>query len=205
MGRSLSLSLGVSLSYPKTTKFGKALWKVQQQVGCCIQQPRAFGPAWMIGPNRSPVVNHLFQEWLKDLINRCLVPTNSQSQRWRTDPLTDRKALIAAVLLMTTSLVNVGHAQDYDLVIANGRVMDPETRYDAIANVGITDGRVAAITEGPITGKQTIVAAGHVVAPGFIDLHAHGQNLGDYRMQAMQGVTTMLELESGVLPIASWY
>ncbi len=44
-----------------------------------------------------------------------------------------------------------------------------------------------------------------MVAPGFIDLHAHGQNLGDYRMQAMQGVTTMLELESGVLPVSAWY
>ena len=44
-----------------------------------------------------------------------------------------------------------------------------------------------------------------MIAPGFIDLHAHGQNLGDYRMQAMQGVTTMLELESGVLPVSAWY
>jgi hypothetical protein len=34
-------------------------------------------------------------------------------------------------------------AQDYDLVILNGRVMDPETRYDAVANVGVKDGRFA--------------------------------------------------------------
>ncbi len=96
-------------------------------------------------------------------------------------------------------------AEDYDLVINNGRVMDPETKYDAVANVGIKDGRIAVITEDKINGEQTIDAAGHVVAPGFIDIHAHGQNIGDYRMQAMQGVTTMLELESGVLPIAEWY
>jgi N-acyl-D-glutamate deacylase len=37
-------------------------------------------------------------------------------------------------------------AQDYDLVILNGRVMDPETRYDAIANVGIKDGTIVVIT-----------------------------------------------------------
>jgi len=96
-------------------------------------------------------------------------------------------------------------AQDYDVVIFNGRVMDPETKYDDIANVGIKDGRIAVITKEMITGKESIDATGHVVAPGFIDIHAHGQNIGDYRMQAMQGVTTMLELESGVLPIAEWY
>ncbi len=96
-------------------------------------------------------------------------------------------------------------AQDFDLVILNGRVMDPETKYDAVANVGVKDGRITVITEDKITGKETIDATGHVVAPGFIDIHAHGQNIGDYRMQAMQGVTTMLELESGVLPIAEWY
>ena len=96
-------------------------------------------------------------------------------------------------------------AQDYDLVILNGRVMDPETGFDAIANVGVQDGKVAVITADAITGRETVDATGQVVAPGFIDLHAHGQNIGDYRMQAMQGVTTMLELESGVLPISEWY
>lgn len=96
-------------------------------------------------------------------------------------------------------------ATDYDLVISNGRVMDPETMYDEVANVGIIDGRIAIITKEKISARETIDATGHVVAPGFIDIHAHGQNIGDYRMQAMQGVTTMLELESGVLPIGEWY
>jgi len=99
----------------------------------------------------------------------------------------------------------IANAQDYDLVITGGRVMDPETNFDSLSNVGIKDGKIAVITEKPIKGARNIDATGHVVAPGFIDLHAHGQNLGDYRMQAMQGVTTMLELESGVLPIAGWY
>jgi hypothetical protein len=96
-------------------------------------------------------------------------------------------------------------AQDYDVVILYGRVMDPETNFDAVAHVGIKDGRIAVITTDEIQGAETIDATGHVVAPGFIDLHAHGQNIGDYRMQAMQGVTTMLELESGILPIGDWY
>src|SRR5210317_1354546 len=109
--------------------------------------------------------------------------------------------LVLYTLLITTSAV----ASEYDLVISNGRVMDPETSYDDIANVGIKDGTIAVITKNEINGKETIDASGHVVAPGFIDIHAHGQNIGDYRMQAMQGVTTMLELESGVLPISEWY
>ena len=95
--------------------------------------------------------------------------------------------------------------QDLDVVILNGRVIDPETNYDKVSNVGIKNGKIAVITEKEISGKKTIDATGHVVSPGFIDLHAHGQNIGDYRMQAMQGVTTMLELESGILPISDWY
>ena len=109
--------------------------------------------------------------------------------------------ILAAAVLGGAAL----SAQDYDVVITNGRVIDPETNYDAVANVGIKDGQIAVITRDAITGKQAIDASGHVVSPGFIDLHAHGQNIGDYRMQAMQGVTTMLELESGVLPIDDWY
>jgi len=103
------------------------------------------------------------------------------------------------------SLASMASAQSYDLVIAGGRVIDPETGLDAIRNVGIRGNQIAEITEEAIKGAKTIDASGHVVAPGFIDLHAHGQNIGDYRMQAMQGVTTMLELESGVLPVSAWY
>ena len=111
----------------------------------------------------------------------------------------------ATLICALFSFTELAAAQDFDLVILNGRAMDPETKYDDIANVGVKDGRIAVITKDKITGKETIDATGHVVAPGFIDIHAHGQNIGDYRMQAMQGVTTMLELESGVLPIAEWY
>ena len=95
--------------------------------------------------------------------------------------------------------------QEYDVVILNGRVIDPETKFDAIRNVGVKDGKIAIITESKIKGIETIDATNQVVSPGFIDIHAHGQNIGDYRMQAMQGVTTMLELESGVLPVGPWY
>lgn len=98
---------------------------------------------------------------------------------------------------------NVSLANDF--VIKNGRVIDPETGLDAVRNVAINDGKITAVSEFQLEGDVVINASGLVVAPGFIDLHAHGMNLGDMRMQAMQGVTTILELESGILPIARWY
>jgi dihydroorotase len=91
------------------------------------------------------------------------------------------------------------------VVIAAGRVMDPESGLDAVRNVGIRGGKVAAISEGPLAGKTTIDAKGLVVAPGFIDLHEHGQEPRNYQFQAHDGVTTSLELEAGTDDVAKWY
>ncbi|HCY56660.1 MAG TPA: hypothetical protein DF715_14465, partial [Oceanicaulis sp.] len=96
-------------------------------------------------------------------------------------------------------------AQDYDIVLNNGRVIDPETGLDAIRHVGIRGDEIATISETPLEGARTIDATGRIVAPGFIDLHGHGQNTPSGRMQALDGVTTTLELESGVLPVAEFY
>ena len=95
-------------------------------------------------------------------------------------------------------------AEPIELVIANGRVMDPETELDAVRNVGIAGGQIVAISEGPLEGAEVIDATGLVVAPGFIDLHAHGQDNVSNRLQAMDGVTTGLEMEVGVYPIGEW-
>ena len=94
---------------------------------------------------------------------------------------------------------------DFDLVLANGRVIDPETGLDGVRSVGIRDGRIAAISRTPLRGRTVLDASGLVVAPGFIDLHAHGQDLPAARMQAFDGVTTALELEAGTLPVAVAY
>lgn len=104
-------------------------------------------------------------------------------------------------LLLATALT----AQNYDLVILNGRVMDPETKLDAVRSVGITSGVVRAISARPLRGKITLDAHGLVVAPGFIDLHSHGQDAENYRAKAMDGVTVALEMEVGVLDIDRWY
>ena len=85
----------------------------------------------------------------------------------------------------------------FDLVIKNGRVMDPETMYDAVANVGVKDGRIAVITKDEITGKKTIDATGHVVAPGFIDTHWHYDRPWSNKLALRDGRTTVLDLEIG--------
>ena len=94
---------------------------------------------------------------------------------------------------------------EFDLVLANGRVMDPESNLDAVRYVGIRNGKIAAISEQPLRGSTVVDVKGLVIAPGFIDLHAHGQDDENNRYQARDGVTTALEMEVGASPVASWY
>lgn len=96
-------------------------------------------------------------------------------------------------------------SKPYDTVILGGRVIDPESGLDAVRNVGIRDGKVAIITTARIDGRQALDARGHVVAPGFIDLHEHGQTPDNYILQAMDGVTSSLELEVGTSDVDGWY
>ncbi|MCX6597223.1 MAG: amidohydrolase family protein [Acidobacteria bacterium] len=94
--------------------------------------------------------------------------------------------------------------QTYDLVISGGRVMDPESGLDAVRHIGIRAGKVAAISATPLKGNAELKAAGRVVAPGFIDLHSHGQTNQSNEYQAHDGVTTALELEAGVVTPAGF-
>jgi len=119
--------------------------------------------------------------------------------------LRTRVVFTASLLMVMLSLALPALSQTYDVVLRNGRVMDPETKLDAIRNVGIQNGKIAAISADPLAGKTVIDATGLVVAPGFIDLHSHGQDAENYRYKAMDGVTTALELEKGVWPVAPWY
>jgi N-acyl-D-aspartate/D-glutamate deacylase len=93
----------------------------------------------------------------------------------------------------------------YELVVANGRVLDPDSGLDAVRHVGIRDGSIAALSESPLQGRTVIEARGLAVSPGFIDLHEHAQNDEAYAFQAADGVTTSLELELGTADIAGWY
>ena len=84
-------------------------------------------------------------------------------------------------------------------------MIDPESKLDAVRNIGLVDGRIAAITTDDLGGRDTVDARGLVVAPGFIDLHSHGTTPETYRFQSLDGVTTALELELGTADVAAWY
>ena len=112
-----------------------------------------------------------------------------------------RKLILGLALLFLSTVLT---AQQYDLVLEGGRVMDPETGLDAIRNVGIRDGKIARISSEPLTGRRVVRAAGLVVAPGFIDLHQHGQELASQYVKAFDGVTTALEMEIGVPDVAQF-
>ena len=111
-----------------------------------------------------------------------------------------RKLIWFLFLFATTAL----YAQQYDLVLEAGRVIDPETSLDTVRNVGIRDGKIARISAAPLSGRRTIHVAGLVVAPGFIDLHQHGQGLASQCVKAFDGVTTALEMEIGVPNVAEF-
>ncbi len=113
--------------------------------------------------------------------------------------------LASGTLRTPTVPVSEKNESVLDVVISGGRVMDPESGLDAVRNVGIRDGKIAEISEKTLQGKQIIDAHGLLVAPGFIDLHEHGQEPRNYEFQAHDGVTTSLELEVGTDDVSGWY
>jgi len=115
--------------------------------------------------------------------------------------LTDLFALSVLAVAMATPAM----AADYDVVINNGRVMDPETNFDGVRNVGIKGGKIVVITKDAIRGKETIDARGHVVAPGFIEGHQHATDPFSRKVNLRDGLTTQMDFEAGAGDIAKWY
>ena len=114
--------------------------------------------------------------------------------------------ILVAVVVTVVSMPVSFAAGKYDLVILNGRVMDPQSGLDEIRNVGIRDGKIVSVTKKKIEGKETIDATGHVVAPGFIDGHVHTVDIPlGQKALLRDGVTTTLDLEVGALPVDRWY
>jgi Amidohydrolase family len=108
--------------------------------------------------------------------------------------------------LLSVALASPQAAADerFDLVIRGGRVMDPESGTDAVRDIGITGGRIVRVSERELAGRRVLDAKGLVVAPGFVDLHQHGQNEENDRLKAQDGVTTALELEIGVPEVGAF-
>lgn len=113
-----------------------------------------------------------------------------------------RKSLPILALVIASI---AAQAQEHDVVILGGRVIDPETNFDQIANVGINGGWITTITEEAITGKETIDAKGLVVGPGFIDTEQHGLSEFGFKVNLRDGVTTQMDFEVGALNISEWY
>jgi N-acyl-D-aspartate/D-glutamate deacylase len=112
---------------------------------------------------------------------------------------------ILGFLLLASVLGSQAPAEEaFDLVIRGGRVVDPESGTDAVRDVGLRGGRIARLSEQPLAGGRVIDAKGLVVAPGFIDLHQHGQNPENDRLKVQDGVTTALELEIGAPDVSAF-
>jgi len=112
-----------------------------------------------------------------------------------------RNLIFSLFLVLSTTMVS---AQQYDLVLEGGRVMDPETGLDAVRNVGIREGKIVRVSSEALSGRRVVHAGRLVVAPGFIDLHQHGQDLVSQRVKALDGVTMALELEIGAPDVAQF-
>lgn len=112
----------------------------------------------------------------------------------------------AALVLLSPDTV-AQRSPRLDVILVGGRVLDPETGLDAVRHVGIRGGRIALVTSARTipAARDTVDVRGLVVAPGFIDLHSHGQDSINYEFLARDGVTTALELELGTYPVAPWY
>ena len=114
-------------------------------------------------------------------------------------------ALAAALLLAQGTCLQAQRQRVLDRVILGGTVVDPASGLNAVRNVGMRNGRIVTITTSALVGRDTIDACGLVVAPGFIDIHAHGQTAETYRFQSLDGVTSSFELELGTADVAEWY
>jgi cytosine/adenosine deaminase-related metal-dependent hydrolase len=93
------------------------------------------------------------------------------------------------------------------IVLRGGRVVDPGSGLDARGDVLVRDGRVAAVGAGLAVpdGATVVDVEGLVVGPGFVDLHSHVHSIAGQRLQALDGVTTALDLEAGLMPIERAY
>jgi len=92
-----------------------------------------------------------------------------------------------------------------DVVLRGGRVVDPESGLDAVCDVAVAGDRVAEVGAGLLPGRAEVDVTGLVVTAGFVDLHSHVNDIAGLRLQALDGVTTALELEAGVTPVSPAY
>ena len=86
-------------------------------------------------------------------------PTMTQAPRGGGNRSKIRLALMAIILFAMGIAGNAEAAPGYDLVLANVRVIDPASGLDAVRFVGISDGRIATVSETPLDGKDIVDAS----------------------------------------------
>jgi N-acyl-D-aspartate/D-glutamate deacylase len=164
----------------------------------------------IIGSVQIPGGHGLFREWDASVLaseQRARTPAGQPPGRRRYGAIMRRLifffSFFASLFLLLFSATSLA-GQQYDLVLEGGRVIDPETGLDAVRNVGIRDGKIVRVSTEALNGRRLVHAGGLVVAPGFIDLHQHGQDMASQRVKALDGVTTALELEIGAPDVAQF-
>ncbi|WP_220452552.1 hypothetical protein [Colwellia sp. RSH04] len=125
----------------------------------------------------------------------------------KEESIMKRRNILLSTIMSSLILAMPAFAADYDIAINGGRVIDPETNFDAVANVGVKNGRIVKITNKQIKGNETIDAKGLVVAPGFIDTHFHFQKPIGYSLGLRDGLTSSMDFEMGCAGsyIDNWY
>src|SRR5260370_33392907 len=116
-----------------------------------------------------------------------------------TNPMRWKPALSGATLVVFCASVCADKAvlpenETYEVVIANGRVMDPESGLDAVRSLGINGGKIRAVTAGALKGKQNFDASGLARAPGVICLHPTGAKAEKSAAKCAGGGSRGLEL-----------
>lgn len=112
------------------------------------------------------------------------------------------RAMLALLLCVGMGSWTMGAQESFDLIIRGGLVIDPESGFEGVRDVGIRGDRIAAISEAPLSAPEMLEAGGLVVAPGFIDLHRHAHGDDSYRYAVRDGVTSVFELEIGTADVA---
>ena len=120
--------------------------------------------------------------------------------------MTGLRAPLLVLLVAAAPLPAPAQSPPLDLVIRDGRVMDPESGLDRTGLwVGVRDGTIAAISDTALAGRTVIDAGGQVVAPGFIDVLSYTPNAYGIWKKLADGVTTNLAMHGASADIGAWY
>src|SRR3972149_2471050 len=117
-----------------------------------------------------------------------------------------KKTFLSVLFFFFAASAPYASGVTFDVVILNGRVMDPETSFDETGvNVGIMGGEITEVTKERIKGSIEIDATGKAVSPGFIDVLSYDPNERGAWYKVSDGVTTNLAMHGGAADITAWY